>query len=93
MEEDDWRLDSPGADLAGHTFRWAEWTRPTETWDHDHCEFCWAKITDLPKPVTDGHLYFKCAWVTLDQSGTGHWVCPTCLRELASHFDLRTSAA
>ncbi len=92
VDDDDWRLSSPGADLAGHTFRWAEWVRRRDDWDHDHCEFCWAKMTDLSKPDTDDHEYFSGGWVTAAASDGGRWVCPTCFRELSESLDLRATA-
>ena len=32
-------------DLVGAALVWQQYHRPSETWDHDHCAFCWAKVT------------------------------------------------
>ena len=79
QESDDWRLVT-ARDLAGLTFHWARWHRPSETWDHDHCAGCWAKFMEESYP---GVLHE--GWTTGDDWPSGpeaEWVCPTCFEEL-----------
>ena len=46
IEDDDWRLQGQEKYLLGRTMRWTTWAPYRENWDHDHCEFCMAKISD-----------------------------------------------
>ena len=41
----DWRLRGQERYLTGREFVWREYTAPRPDWDHDHCEFCWAKFS------------------------------------------------
>ena len=42
-------------------------------WDHEHCDFCWAKI--WPTPAEDE---FSSAYT----DGAGAWVCPPCYEHI-----------
>jgi hypothetical protein len=44
VEPDDWRLQGQERYLADRELEWSQWTAKREEWDHDHCEFCWAKF-------------------------------------------------
>lgn len=79
QESDDWRLVT-ARDLAGLTFHWVRWHRPSETWDHDHCSGCWAKFMkeSYPDVLHEG-------WTTGDDwpsAPEAEWVYSTCLAEL-----------
>ena len=77
---EDWRLTGQEVSLAGRTFRFARWSETRPGWDHDHCDFCWAEISD----DTTGHAAFHEAWVTADDGGI--WVCPTCFDDFRERF-------
>ena len=68
-----------------------------DSWDHDHCIFCWAKFLDPgsseasriaiesdPEILTSGY--------TAGPAG-GEWVCPSCFEEFADRFSWRSKAA
>ena len=40
-------------DLVCAVLVWREYERPSEWWDHDHCAFCWVKVTDMANPSPD----------------------------------------
>lgn len=43
-EDDDWRLTGQDEYMSGVTLVWLPYRQWSETWDHDHCMFCWAKF-------------------------------------------------
>jgi hypothetical protein len=48
------------------------------SWDHDHCEFCWAKfmIEDYPDVLHEGYS-------TLDDY---RWICENCFQDFKEMF-------
>ncbi len=68
--------------LVDHTFHWVIWTAYRENWDHDHCQFCAAEVSDRP---VDEHTEYNAAWAT---EGYGHWICPTCFDDFRDRFGL-----
>jgi hypothetical protein len=79
--DDDWRLAGQERYLQGATLHRARWTPPRPEWDHDHCEFCWAKFMDaeLPEILHEGYT-------TADQS---RWVCQSCFEDFKDRFAWR----
>lgn len=66
--------------LCGRSMRLARWTPYRQGWDHDHCDFCAAEISDDPT----GHAAYKEAWVTADDDYS--WVCPECFNDFRERF-------
>lgn len=77
---EDWRLTGQEAYLVGRPLRLARWVPSRPGGDHDHCEFCWAEISD----DETGHADFSEAWVTADDNRT--WVCPACFDDFRGRF-------
>lgn len=77
---EDWRLTGQEAYLVGRPLRLARWVPYRPGWDHDHCEFCWAEISD----DETSHADFSEAWVTADDNRT--WVCPACFDDFRGRF-------
>jgi hypothetical protein len=77
---DDWRLCGQERYLKGKAFRWTRYIAPRPTWDHDHCEFCWAKFmeTDLPDVLHEGYC-----------SEEFRWICRTCFEDFRAQFEWR----
>lgn len=42
--KDDWRERGQEEYLSGLTFSFCRYTPFSETWEHDHCEYCYKKI-------------------------------------------------
>ena len=42
----DWRLRDQERYFAGAQWVFKRYRAPSETWEYDHCEFCWAKFMD-----------------------------------------------
>jgi hypothetical protein len=79
--DDDWRLSWGHDHLLGAVFRLVEFRTRDPMWDHEHCEFCWGKITDQPIPDT-----LRSGYTTEDSR---HWVCPTCFEDFRERFQFR----
>jgi hypothetical protein len=80
--EDDWRLQGQEGYLKGVTLHWSRWTIPKPDWDHDHCEFCWAKFMEddrLPDVIHHGYT-------TPDRY---HWICEQCFEDFKDRFEWR----
>ncbi len=61
------------ARLRGAQFKYQAYKMPKPTWDHDHCEFCWAKFMESGN--TDALLEgYYC-------KSEDTWVCPKCYEE------------
>ena len=100
---DDWRLNrGQGEYLHGATLVRKPYRVWSETWEHDHCEFCWAKFVDPafseaharlaqdPEVRTEGYA----------AAGTGpegqddyHWICATCFKDFHESFGWQVAAA
>lgn len=51
---------------------------PRAKWDHDHCEFCWAKVMgqDAPDVLRAGN----------STPGRYRWICAACARDFAEEL-------
>jgi hypothetical protein len=87
VTEGDWRLQDQDRYLSGVRLRWANWWPYRPDWDHDHCAFCWAEISDQP---LDDHTEYDAAWVTDDDY---HWICPGCFEDFRERFKWVVEAA
>ena len=77
-EENDWRLTNQLSYLKGATLRWRTYSPYSDTWEHDHCAFCWAKFMAPGHPETLHEGY-----ATPDEH---HWVCKTCFDDFKDLF-------
>ena len=81
--EEDWRLSGREDELKkflyGITLYRRKYKRYSETWDHDHCEFCWEKFTQpdlIPEALHEGYA-------TPDNY---HWICESCFNDFRDKF-------
>ena len=77
--EDDWRLMGQEEYLGGVALRWKKYARWNEAWDHDHCQFCWAKFAE-PDHIPDA---LHAGYATLDNY---RWICEGCFRDFRERF-------
>ena len=80
-QQSDWRLKGQENYLHGVTLvhcRYHGYPKNPE-WDHDHCEFCWAKfmIEDLPDALHQGYA-------TKDDY---RWICERCFADFRHMFE------
>jgi hypothetical protein len=80
VADDDWRLQGQQRYLTNRTLRWATWWEYRPGWDHDHCEFCWAKFGLIDE---DGFDHVD-GYVTDDDDY--HWICPACFADFRERF-------
>jgi hypothetical protein len=78
VKQSDWRLQGQERYLQGVTLFHRGYRRKSDTSDHDHCEFCWAKFMeeDFPEVLHEGYC-------TKDQY---HWVCQQCFSDFRERF-------
>ena len=73
---DDWRRQGQDDDLTGVTLSQRPWAPHRPGWDHDHCEFCWAKFSAYPNDLTAGYC-----------TDDGYrWICEPCFNDFRAEF-------
>lgn len=83
IEEDDWRLSAQHDYLKQAVLVRKNWVQTQDHWDHDHCSFCWQKISENARhadSISDGYT-------TADDY---HWICPTCFEDFKELFGFTT---
>lgn len=87
VDKDDWRL-SFGREISFYSqFTWSlkKWEITRPNWDHDHCEFCIHKITDLEIPNS-----LKEGWTDKDET---YWICETCFADFKEMYQWKIAYA
>lgn len=77
VEINDWRLQGQEKYLAGKKLMKVRYFRWSKTWDHDHCDFCWATFSEYEIDLHEGY-------VTEDKHT---WICPECYKDFKEMFD------
>lgn len=79
VDDNDWRLQGQASYLDGRVFRFAKYRKPSQSWDHDHCEFCWSKFMeeDYPDVLHEGYT---------TENGY-RWVCAKCFQDFKDRFE------
>ncbi|MCC6124414.1 MAG: hypothetical protein IT426_05610 [Pirellulales bacterium] len=75
---DDWRLQNQMDFLRNVELVWKEYKAPSESWDHDHCEFCWAEFMEAAGPE-----YLRAGYCTEDEY---RWICKQCFENFKAMF-------
>jgi hypothetical protein len=78
ISPNDWRLQGQEKYLIGITLYFRPWATLDPSWDHDHCEFCWVRFTNLP---VEDHLHEGYATANLYR-----WICPSCFDDFKEMF-------
>lgn len=74
----DWRLQGQEKYLLGVGLKKSTYIKYTETWEHDHCEFCNKKFSEsLPDTLHEGYS-------TLNSY---HWICEACFSDFKTIFN------
>lgn len=79
VELDDWRRNGQEEYLRGAHLQYKVFELGFPGYDHDHCSFCFQKITCLDIP--DGQ---KSGYATSDNQ---HWVCSHCFADFKEEFE------
>ena len=80
----DWRLEDYDGYLDGETFRLENFVS-TDTDDHEHCAFCWQKITDLKIEDCDPNGYH----LITPKAGQPNWVCKQCFNDFKDKLNFK----
>ena len=78
-DDTDWRLQGQERYLKDALVTYRKYRPSSESWDHDHCEFCLAKFmeaSDDPDVKTDGYA-------TVDGD---RWICSASLADFMERF-------
>ena len=100
--EHDWRLTDQETWLHGAELTWKRYHARSETSEHEHCVFCWAKFMDPdfsdahrqhiaqhPDVLTEGYTT-----TNSHKHGTDyHWICKPCFDDFAQRFAWRVTPA
>lgn len=95
---DDWRLGGQESYLRGASLVWRRYRARSETWDHDHCVFCWAKFLDpefseFYRRQAAEHPDIQVEGYTTtaehEHGADYHWICKLCFDDFAEHFQWR----
>ena len=79
LENNDWRLTCQEDYLMNAALkRVTHYKKHSEKWDHEHCDFCWAKFMegDYADVLHEGYC-------TLDEK---HWICEQCFQDFKDMF-------
>lgn len=74
VDQKDWRLRNQIKYLKGVELVQTNFQTKSKDWDHDHCEFCWAKFaktSDAGYSTLDGY----------------YWICFNCFKNFKEMFD------
>ena len=88
-DEDDWRLGRQERYLQPARLCWKRYSRWSDEWDHDHCEFCWAKFVapddpqQGPDDLNEGYAVLSNGHFPDDY----HWVCAVCYADFRGMFN------
>ena len=77
--ETDWRLQGQEKYLKGISLWWTKYEPYSDTWEHDHCEFCGSKFMNEDHTDVLRHGY-----ATTDKY---RWICETCFEDFRDLFD------
>jgi hypothetical protein len=87
IEKNDWRLQNQAKYLVGVTLVFGRYRQPSENWDHDHCEFCWATFADPEYRASQGYKtpedVLKEGYHTQDEY---RWICNSCFEDFQEMF-------
>ena len=79
---DDWRLNGNFDDLIGKTFE-KKYFHSGKNNDHEHCCFCWIKITDLD--IKEEHVSY--GYMTKTKYSQENWICEKCFNDFKHKFN------
>ncbi len=82
LEKTDWRLLNQKEYLMNAVLKKADYTKPSEKWDHDHCAFCWDKFGENADDLKQGYC-------TIDQK---FWICKECFDDFKETFEFCVKA-
>lgn len=84
---EDWRLTGDFDGIKNKIFKKRYFHTKSDN-DHEHCCFCWKKITDLETSEEHDTL----GYVTLNENCHEEWVCEECFEDFKTIFNFKTDS-
>lgn len=78
--KNDWRLTNQETYLKGINLYYHKYKKPSEKWDHDHCEFCMKTFIEDCKEMSD------CTNVGYSSLDNYYWICEECFKDFKDLF-------
>ena len=75
-EKNDWRLTGHEDYLCDLTLYLRKYKAPKPEWDHDHCDLCWAELSERPDTLNEGYAF----------RDNSRWICPKCFADFRETF-------
>ena len=90
-DDSDWRLQGQEDHLQGINLVHLQYEQWSESWDHDHCEFCWAKFmpAGTASPEDAGEPLHHQGYTNEDVEGREDhywWICEECFADFKDRF-------
>lgn len=79
LEKNDWRLLNQKEYLMNAKLKIAQYIKPSDGWDHEHCAFCWDKFSENSEDLNKGYC-------TLDKK---YWICEDCFNDFKEMFNFK----
>lgn len=79
-QKDDWRLRGQEEYLQNVSLYFLAYSPRLETWEHEHCEFCWAKFGLESENLHEGYC------TTPTNTPESLWICPKCFADFQETF-------
>jgi hypothetical protein len=70
--------------LVGSVFTRKPYRKPSDNWDHDHCQVCWRTIAESVGEDVNHAGYASTA--TEKWRADYHWICPECFEQYREHM-------
>ena len=80
IENNDWRLQGQEKYLTGVKLIRTPFAPLSKTWDHEHCDFCFATFSDYDGDLHEGYC------TEPSNTATSKWICPECYADFKEYF-------
>lgn len=77
---EDWRLQGQERYLMGKKLYPIKFTRYSDKWDHEHCDFCFATFSDYDGDLHEGYC------TEPSNTATSKWICSECYADFKEYF-------
>lgn len=77
MENNDWRLQGQEEYLQDKVLYYKKYHKHSKEWDHEHCDFCGAKISEYSDDLHEGYC----------TENEEYWICEECYNDFKEMFN------
>jgi hypothetical protein len=91
--DDDWRLQGQERFLQGASFVRKPYRASSDTWEHDHCDFCTRKFVESATGQSDDVATEGYAAIGRGPNGEDdyYWVCDECFADFRERFEWKVA--